>query len=256
MTAFAGSLEDAARALAEELELSVDAATRGEDVVAVAFSGGLDSSILVACAKKRARVAACTAYVEGARDSFYAGDAARELGVEFAPVLVTRKTAEEDLKGMSLPFEPSLMDRSLWCVYAAVARKSREMSARVMLLGQMADELFGGYAKYSKTLEASGESAAEEAMKKDVVAFGARGRVRDVGACSRWVEPRFPFEAEGVVELGLSLPVKFKIDGGERKVVLRRAAELLGVPRSLARGDKKAAQYSSGVQRLLEQLTL
>jgi asparagine synthase (glutamine-hydrolysing) len=38
---------------------------------------------------------------------------------------------------------------------------------------------------------------------------------------------------------------------GVRKAVLRRAAVLLGVPEDLAEGAKKAAQYSSGVQKLV-----
>jgi asparagine synthase (glutamine-hydrolysing) len=53
------------------------------------------------------------------------------------------------------------------------------------------------------------------------------------------------------LRLGLSIPVSFKIRDGERKAVLRRAAGLLGVPEELSNAPKKAAQYSSGIQKIL-----
>ena len=63
--------------------------------------------------------------------------------------------------------------------------------------------------------------------------------------------PRFPFEAKEVVELGLAMPLSFKIRNGVGKAVLRRAAVVLGVPEELAMAPKKAAQYSSGIQKIV-----
>lgn len=222
------------------------AAVAGEEKVAVAFSGGLDSAVLVTCAKKRVEVVACGAFVEGALDSRRVEGAAAALGVRAATVGISRESVVADLMRLDLPFAPSPMDRSLWCLYSATARRAKEEGSGVMLLGQMADELFGGYAKYA--------DAPEEAlslMRNDVEEYPGKGRLRDVAACSRWVEARFPFEDPRVMEFGLSLPLDFKLRGGTRKAVLRRAAEILGVPLELARADKKAAQYSSGVQKLL-----
>jgi asparagine synthase (glutamine-hydrolysing) len=219
--------------------------------VAVGFSGGLDSSVLVACSKKRARVLACGAFVEGAPDSRRVEAAAGALGVRAATVRLTRRSAEADLVRLDLPFAPSVMDRSLWCLYSAVARLAKEEGEQVLLLGQMADELFGGYAKYAAAAGEQREDTAQAAMRRDVEEYPGKGRVRDVGACSPWVEARFPFEDASVVRFGLSLPLAFKIRGGTRKAVLRRAAVLVGVPPALAEADKKAAQYSSGIQKLL-----
>ena len=119
------------------------------------------------------------------------------------------------------------------------------------MLGQMADELFGGYAKYQRALAGSGERAAASMMEADVLGCGARGFVRDEAACCRWLEPRFPFADERVLEFGRGLPVTMKIRDGERKAVLREAARLLGLPEGIAKAPKKAAQYSSGVEKML-----
>ncbi len=219
--------------------------------MAVAFSGGLDSSVLAASAKRHGQVLACAAYSTGSRDATWARRAADELGLELTAVELDEAKVAAALTGMGLPFEPSLMDRSLWCLYSLVGEKARGAGAKVILLGQLADELFGGYAKYVEALERDGPDAAQSIMDADRQEYGRRGRVRDLAAFGGRVQPKFPFEAEEVVEFASSLPMAYKIRGGVRKAILRRAALELGVPEDLAEGAKKAAQYSSGIQKLL-----
>ena len=227
------------------------AATAGESKVAVAFSGGLDSSVLTACAVKRVEVVACTAFSQGSRDQVKAREAASALGVELVATELRKENVSEALRTLELPFAPTLMDRSLWCLYRIVSRSAHEAGVRVMLLGQLADELFGGYAKYAEALRTGGGEAASSMMESDVQEYAGRGRVRDVGACGSWVEPRFPFEAKDLADFASSLPVSVKLRDGVRKAVLKRAATMLGVPETLAAAGKKAAQYSSGVQKLV-----
>ena len=237
--------------MAKLLGRSVEKAVGGEETVGVAFSGGLDSSVVAKCAARHARVVACTAYVRGSRDSTGAREAASSLGIQLVATELDKKGVQEMLPAIDLPFVPDLMDRSLWCLYRAASRSAQLSGAKVLLLGQLADELFGGYAKYAEALARKGEKEAAAMMGKDVREYAARGRIRDVAACGDLAEPRFPFEAPEVVEFANSLPLSFKIRGGERKAVLRRAAQLLGVPRVIAEAPKKAAQYSSGVQKLV-----
>jgi asparagine synthase (glutamine-hydrolysing) len=218
--------------------------------VAIAFSGGLDSSIVASCAKRRTGVVACSAFAEEARDRRSASRGAAILGIELTVTRLTREAVASELKEMDLPFQTSLMDRSLWCLYSIVSRSAAEGGAEAIMLGQLADELFGGYAKYQAVLTEAGEEAAAAIMDRDVREYQARGMVRDVNACSRWLEPRFPFAEKKVIDLGRSIPVSFKIRGSVRKAVLREAAAMLGVPGELVNAPKKAAQYSSGIQRI------
>jgi len=247
-------MESAAKEVARLLERSVVEAVEGEVKVAVAFSGGLDSSVIAKSAANHTEVVACTAYAGRSGDSVRAREAAEAMGLTLVMRELTKDDVGAALSALDLPFQPSLMDRSLWCLYMTVSRVAQGSGARVMLLGQLADELFGGYAKYAETLRLRGGKAVETMMNADLREYESRGRLRDVAACGGLVEPRFPFEAKELDDFATSLPVTFKIRNGERKAVLRRAALVLGVPEKVANAPKKAAQYSSGVQKLVASL--
>ena len=223
----------------------------GERRVAVAFSGGLDSSVIARSAADHTGVVLCTAHARRSGDAMRAREAAGALGLPIVSCELMEENVGATLQAMDLPFAPTLMDRSLWCLYRVVSGSARKTGAKVMLLGQLADEMFGGYAKYAEALKLKGGGAAEAMMEGDINEYSSRGRVRDVAACGSLVEPRFPFEGRELREFAAALPLSFKIRGGERKVVLRRAAVILGVPESVASAPKKAAQYSSGVQKLV-----
>ena len=249
---FGGSFEEAGKELANILRRVVEERVAGTKRVAVAFSGGLDSSILLHCAKKHTKVLACTVHAPASLDSISAPKAADALGIELLREEVTRGNLKRELASLDLPFEPSPMDRSLWCIYSVASRLASEAASKLIMLGQLADELFGGYLKYQRTLLEQGESAAAELMRRDVDECGVRGFLRDEAACSRWLEPRFPFADKKVLEFSDGLPTGFKINRGVRKAVLREAASNLGVPDEIVAAPKRAAQYSSGIQKMIE----
>lgn len=206
---------------------------------------------MAACAKKYAKTIGCAAFSRGSGDETRARDAALALDIELVTTNITAENVSKELAGIQLPFEPTLMDRSLWVLYSLVSKSAKDAGARVILLGQLADELFGGYAKYEKALLLMGEDTARNLMEEDVEEYARRGRTRDFAACAPWVRPSLPFEDTQVVDFGLTLPVSFKLRGGVRKAILRRTALIVGVPQALASTAKKAAQYSSGVQKLV-----
>jgi asparagine synthase (glutamine-hydrolysing) len=243
-------LDEAAGRLCGLLEQAVARRVRGRKRVAVSFSGGLDSSLIALLAAKHAEVVLCSAYTETSMDRGHASKAAERLGLEHKGVVVGSDDVAQELHCLDLPFEPSPMDKALWCLYSTTSRMAAENGAELVLLGQLADELFGGYLKYSLRARESDESAIRM-MEEDVAASASRAFVRDEQACSRFVEVRFPFADQGVAGFALGLPLSYKIREGERKVILRMAASLLGLPEELVRAPKKAAQYSSGLSKLI-----
>ncbi|HDY73876.1 MAG TPA: asparagine synthase, partial [Euryarchaeota archaeon] len=59
---------------------------------------------------------------------------------------------------------------------------------------------------------------------------------------------------ESVVELGLQIPVSLKIKSGVRKYVLREVAKNRGLPKSIWSREKKAIQYSTGVDKRVKKI--
>jgi len=247
------SFEEAARELAVLLEESVEERVRGHRRVAVSFSGGLDSSLLALLASKHTEVVLCSAYAPGSRDEGQSEKAAALLGLELETAVLDEKTVAKRSREAELPpGEATLMDKALWCIYSATSELAKRKKARMIILGQLADELFGGYMKYALKATAEGAGAAERMMKEDVKACADRGFLRDEAACSASCEVRFPYADSGIASFAAWLPLGYKIRGGERKAVLRAAALELGLPEELAAAPKKAAQFSSGAAKLLK----
>jgi asparagine synthase (glutamine-hydrolysing) len=242
-------IEEAADRLSRLLEESVARRVKGRTKVAVSFSGGLDSSLIALLASRHTEVVLCSAYTTGSRDEGTTLRAAGELGLEHEGAVVGSADAAREVRTLDLPFEAGPMDRALWCLYSTTSRMAAENGAGLILLGQLADELFGGYMKYSLQAKEN-EASAVQMMERDVAGAADRAFVRDELACARFVEARFPFADQGVAGFARSLPLSHKIRGGERKAVLRMAATKLGLPDELVRAPKKAAQYSTGLSKL------
>jgi asparagine synthase (glutamine-hydrolysing) len=223
---------------------------KGRKKVAVSFSGGLDSSLIALLASRETEVVLCSVNTPGSRDAEQAKVGAGALGLELVEVTVDGTGMDRELQSLDLPFEPSPMDKALWCIYSSTSRAAAENGAELIMLGQLADELFGGYMKYARAAKES-EEASAAMMLADVVASGEKAFVRDEEACARFTEVRFPFADDKLASYALAIPMGYKVAGGERKVVLRKAALMLGLPEILAAAPKKAAQYSSGVSKLV-----
>jgi asparagine synthase (glutamine-hydrolysing) len=248
----APSFEEAARRLASLVEESVRDRVSGQGRVAVSFSGGLDSSILAMVAARNADVVLCSAFASGSRDERQCARAADLLGLRLETALLDEEALAERSRAAELPpGEATVMDRALWCIYSTTSELAKMSGARTILLGQLADELFGGYMKYAVKAREEGPAAAEAMMAADVRACADRGFLRDEAACSASCEVRFPYADERIASLAARLPLGHKIRDGERKAVLRAAALELGLPEELASAPKKAAQFSSGASRLL-----
>jgi asparagine synthase (glutamine-hydrolysing) len=246
------SFEEAAKELASLIEESVRRRVQGQERVAVSFSGGLDSSLLALIAARHTDVVLCSAYASGARDERQSEKAAALLGLRLETALLDEETLAKRSREAELPpGDATVMDKALWCIYSTSSELAKERKARMILLGQLADELFGGYMKYALKAKEEGAVAAEKMMSEDVRACAYRGFLRDEAACSASCEVRFPYADEGIASFASRLPLDYKIRDGERKAILRMAALELGLPEELAAAPKKAAQFSSGAAKLL-----
>ena len=253
-------METAAKRLQELLLESVRERVSDVEGLAVAFSGGLDSSVIAALAKT------CEADVHlvsvGLRDQpeiRHVKAAAEALKLPLHIQTYTIDDVEHVLaKVLWLIEEPDSVKVSIAIPFYWAAEVASKLGCRVLLAGQGGDELFGGYQRYLRVYTRSGATAVWEAMHRDISLSYEMNLQRDNQTCSfHRVELRLPFLDREVVRFSLSLPVSLKIESAEdplRKRVLRRAAQNLGVPFFIANKPKRAIQYATGVDKALRRL--
>ena len=249
-------LGDPASALAKEILEALEKYLPRE--FSMAFSGGLDSSILAYAAKTLGKeVEPIVIGVKGCLDHEWASEAADLLGLRLKVIMVSEKDLIKISKELQrFLVDPSPMDLSIASIFNLASRSS---SKKVMVAGQGADELFGGYKKYEDLLLRCGAEEVKKSMIKDLEDLYRINLERDEIAAtlagSRLIPPyltRRIYEISG----SIGLELKLRRLNGEivRKWILREAAKILGVPERLRLRPKKAAQYSSGLQKLIERL--
>ena len=221
---------------------------------AVLFSGGVDSSLITALAARHVPdITLITVGFSGSNDVKWASIAAQLLGLENNLIL---KIIDLDDVESTIPCviealetaDPMAISLGVPLYIASTEAKSRKIN--MLLTGQGADELFGGYHRYKEIIKKSTD-ALHEAIVADVSRLPRRDILRDnTVADAAGIKLAAPFLDPDVVELALSIPAVLKVRefDGELvgKYILRRAAESV-VPAEIAWRDKKAMQYGSGV---------
>jgi len=254
------SMGDAAQKLQQLLERSVQMRVAGLKEVAVAFSGGVDSSIIAFLAKKFCpSVQLIHVSLENQLETEEAWEAAQALNLPLQIHLFKETDVEETVpKVLDLIEEPEPLKVNVGVPFYWTAEKIAQAKLRVLLAGQGADELFGGYQRYVKEYLREGDEKVRQTMFNDVAHIHESNLERDMKICSfHNVQLRLPFTSYELVKWGLSLPTELKIEKKSdslRKLVLRKVATDLGIPESIAQKPKKAVQYSTGISGVLKKL--
>lgn len=233
--------------LGRAIEDSVRTLCEGKRV-GVAFSGGMDSGLVAALAKKYARSVTC--YTCGSDDSFdvAAGkELAEKLELPWIHCRIGKDTIENDIRELiaatrvSDPFTISY-ELQLFTV-------CRQSSERIVLSGQGSDEYFGGCASSVNEDDLEYESfrdwGIERLMKVSIPC--------EQSIASHFKEKLYyPYLDPEVIRCVSELdPEELRPRSLEnRKIVLKTIASELGFP-ILAHRTKKASQYGSNTTELI-----
>jgi len=249
---------DAVSTLKSSLEYSVRQNLKGVKRVGIAFSGGLDCSVLVKLINSLGitpiLLTVCT---KDSHDSTHAKKVADLLSLEHSILYVNKDSLERRMISISsLLGKINVMNLSIALVLNLVAEKAARMGSEKVVVGQGADELFGGYQKYLNILRTNGAPSLEKALWDDFEELQNHGISRDEVSVSMFAEPIMPYINKKVVENAFSLPVKYKINvlNGDRKIILRSIAKELGLVKEIYLHPKKAMQYSSGIQKVISRI--
>ncbi|MFA4640241.1 asparagine synthase (glutamine-hydrolyzing) [Pyrococcus kukulkanii] len=221
---------------------------RTRDEIGILFSGGLDSSLIAFLASKFSeKVVLYTAGTEDSKDVEWARKVAEELGLTLREYIFSLEEVEGEIERVAFAVEePNPMNLAIAVPLYFSTKLAREDGVRVLLSGQGADELFGGYAKY---LDNPG------LMVEDFKMLAERNLARDDKVSMlNGIEVRYPYLDLSFAVLALNVPLSDKIRNGIRKKILREIALEMGLPQDVAYREKKAMQYGSNSQKLLERI--
>ncbi len=252
---------DSVKGAAEILrELMIDAVKRRmDDANAVSLSGGLDSSIVAAIAKTfNPDIKLFTGTVQRAKgpDLENAKLMADFLGLEHFVYEIT----DDDIE--------SIIPEAIWylesfdedCVSGIlsnyyVSRKVKEYSNAV-LVGEGADELFGGYRMVLKNPKVKSPEQRDRLAKKLLdIAYNTALRRMDRSWMANGVLYKTPFLDTRVVAFAEKIPMKWKIYGENQieKYVLREAFRDM-LPEQIANREKLRFAMGTGMDDVMDDI--
>ena len=226
----------------------------------VLLSGGLDSSIIAAIAKKYAQRRVET---NDLKDAWWPQLHTFAIGLKDSPDLAAARDAADFIGSVHHEFHFTIQE-GLDAVYDVIyhietydvttvrastpmyliARKIRSMGVKMVLSGEGADEMFGGYLYFHKAPDP--ESLHEETVRK-ITQLHLFDCLRANKSMAAWgVEARVPFLDREFIDVAMTINPEAKMSGNKRmeKQILREIfADYL--PESIRNRQKE--QFSDGV---------
>jgi asparagine synthase (glutamine-hydrolysing) len=235
--------------LAQGLGSAIRTTLSGVSDAGVAFSGGIDSSLVAMLAAKHLRsMTLYTVGLTGAKDLAASERAAEqmELGDRLHMLVVHEEEVLEAARSVRelLPLSSKVEISFLVPLYIVCSHATEKN----ILTGEGADELFGGYSRYTR-MDAAGLAGALSTDTEQLLAHGIQRNQLIARSMGKTLVT--PFLANDLVELALAIPPELRVARGERKLVLKRAALKLGLHPEIVNAPKRAAQYGSSVMKVL-----
>jgi len=233
--------------------------------IGIVFSGGIDSVIVAYLAKQMAPEVVC--YTSGIKDSsdiLNSLDIAEKLDLKLEVEQMTESDVENTIPKIINIIEDDNMGQVEVAIpiYGAV-KLAHEQGIRVMLTGQGADELFGGYSWYSKIVKKHGYEKIQGYLIEDIKLLYKETLEReDKITMSQSIELREPFLDTNLIDTVLRIDPRLNIQNNGNnydnlgKRVHRKLAEKLGIPKEIAYRIKEAAQHGSGIHNTLNALAI
>lgn len=252
--------ETSINAIKEALEAAVHRQLMSDVPYGVLLSGGLDSSVISAIAKKYAdkriesddtqaawypQLHSFSVGLEGSPDLAAARKVAEHIGTVHHEIKFTIQEGLDAIRDVIYNLETYDITtvRASTPMYL-MARVIKSMGIKMVLSGEGADELFGGYLYFHKAPNA--KEFHEETVRK-LSKLHMYDCLRANKSLAAWgIEGRVPFLDKEFMDVAMRINPKDKMINGERmeKWVVRKAFEAL-LPASVAWRQKE--QFSDGV---------
>ena len=243
----------------QELREMIYEAAKGvmAEEIGLAFSGGVDSSLLARVCKDLGKnVTLLTVGVSTQTDIDISRQVSKALGLKLLHELIPLEELEDGLSTVLELIEYDRIVRLENCVcFFYVFRLASKHGLDTVLSANGLDELFCGYHIYRSHF---GDEEAMTNLMKTLVETATKDKKQiDKISALFDIEYACPFLSTSFINFAMKTPLHLKIrseDDELRKHILREVALEVGVPRSAALRPKKAFQYSSGTHKAIMKL--
>jgi asparagine synthase (glutamine-hydrolysing) len=231
--------------------------------VGVIYSGGIDSFLIALIVQQLGVPFTC--YVAGRDGESSDIDWAHKTAAEHGFPLEVKKLSASDIEALVPEVIQTIEDHSLNQVEVAIPmfasiRMAQEAGERVVLTGQGADELFGGYPWYSTIVDREGYDRFLERSWEDTFLLYRECLEReDKIAMAHSIELRVPYLDPEVIRVAFAVAPQHKIREGKDligKRIHRAVGVVLGAPKDIVFRAKEAAQHGANVHDVFEELAM
>lgn len=210
--------------------------------VTISFSGGIDSTLVAFLAKKYSSIELIAVGVKGSHDVEAAKSAAKIIDLELTVTEVTDSEFLSEALILQRKLNLTQFEVGFMLPFWIAAKNAKN---QVLMCGQGADEVFGGYARFR---ESKKHLTLDEETKALLNIIPKR---EEVIAQNFGLKLSCPYLSPEVIEASKVYSDDEHI-GVKGKEKLREAAMELGLSGEIANRKKKAAQYGSGSQKALK----
>lgn len=225
-------------------------------------SGGIDSAFLAYILKNitkntKTNITLYSIGNKNSKDLKYSKKIAENLNLPLKIQKVNKETIKKILPTVIIATETTNnMKLGVASTIYLATKLMKQEQQKIGITGQGADELFAGYNRYIKHIENNTPEKLQEELIHDLKNMHHVNLERDYAASiENQIQLKLPYLSNNMIKLALKIPIKYKIKSKEDKLkkhILRDAATKYGVPEEISQRPKKAAQYGSGIDKIIK----
>jgi len=246
--------ERAKREIAEAITNSIK--KRATPKFGILFSGGVDSSLIAFVAKKLNCNFTCyTVGIEGSDDIQWAKKVADEYQLNFKYKILSLDELESAIKHVvKILNDADIVKSSVGSVLYAAGKLALLDDNNVLFGGLGSEEIFAGYKRHEDAMQNGFETLHKECWN-GLKGMWQRDLTRDFAVAKHLgLDLRTPFLDRELIKIAMGVHPMLKMDKHDKKIILREAAEFIGLKKEFAWRKKQAAQYGSNFVNGIEKL--
>ncbi len=210
--------------------------------ITVSFSGGIDSALVAFLASKYTNVELIAVGVKDSHDIEAAKSAAKIINLNLTVKELNEKELISEATILQKKLKLTQFEVGFMLPFWVVAKNAKN---KILMCGQGADEVFGGYARYRESIQKT--NLDEETKSLLEIIPNREQKISKLFG----LKLSCPYLSEEVIQASKLYSQKQHI-GIVGKEKLREAAIGIGLSEEIAYRKKKAAQYGSGSQKVMK----